>query len=171
MFGFARGGILLGVIAAIALPAGAQQGMAFVDVEYLMLNSSRGQEIQANLKTEFAAQAAEMRNMEEALSALGSRITNQRATLSEEALEKLQREYQDSQVRLQRLTQDVDRDVKQWQTQRFSVLEKDIIELVEEIRKEKGIGLVFARQNSGIVAADPTLDLTNDVMQRLNTAP
>ncbi len=171
MFGFARGGILFGVIVAIALPAGAQQGMAFVDVEYLMLNSSRGQEIQANLKTEFAAQAAEMRNMEEALSALGSRITNQRATLSEEALEKLQREYQDSQVRLQRLTQDVDRDVKQWQTQRFSVLEKDIIELVEEIRKEKGIGLVFARQNSGIVAADPTLDLTNDVMQRLNTAP
>jgi Skp family chaperone for outer membrane proteins len=162
---------MLGVIVAIALPAGAQQGMAVIDVEYLMLNSSRGQEIQADLKTEFSAQAAELRNKEEALSALASRITSQRATLSEEALEKLQREYQDSQLRLQRLTQDVDRDVKKWQTQRFSVLEKDIIELVEEIRGEKGLGLVFARQSSGIIASDPTLDLTTEVMQRLNTAP
>ena len=171
MFRFARGGILLGVIAAIALPAGAQQGVAFVDVQNLMLNSSRGQEIQGQLKTEFAAPIAEMRSKEEALSALGSRIASQSATLSEAALEKLQFEYEDSQLLLRRLTQDVERDVQKRQTELFTVLEKNIMELIEEIRKEKGFGLVFARQSSGIVAADPTLDLTDEVMQRLNTAP
>ena len=171
MFGFARGGILLGVIAAIAMPAGAQQGVAFVDIEYLMLNSSRGKEIQAQLKTEFSASIAEMRGKEEALSALGSRIASRSATLPQEALEKLQREYQDSQLQLQRLTQDVERDVQKKQTELFSVLEDDIMELLEEIRKEKGLGLVFATQDSSIVASDPTLDLTNEVMQRLNTAP
>ena len=171
MFGFARGGILLGVIAAIALPAGAQQGLAFVDVENLLLNSSRGKEIQAQLKTEFAAPVAEIRRKEEALSALGSRIESQSATLSEGALEKLRFEYQDSQLQLQRLNQDVERNVQKRQGQLFSVLENDIMELIEEIRRENGLGLVFARQSSGIVASDPTLDLTNQVMQRLNTVP
>ena len=171
MFGFARGGILLGVIAAIAVPAGAQQGVAFVDVEYLMLNSSRGKEIQAQLKTEFSAPIAEMRGKEEALSALGSRVASRSPTLPQEALEKLRRGYQDSQLQLQRLTQDVERDVQEKQTELFSVLEDDIMELIEEIRKEKGLGLVFATQGSSIVSSDPTLDLTNEVMQRLNTAP
>ncbi len=171
MFGFARGGILLGVIAAIALPAGAQQGVAFVDVQNLMLNSSRGQEIQGQLKTEFAAPIAEMRSKEEALSALGSRIASQSATLSAEALEKLRREYQDLQLQLKRLTQDVENGAQQRKTELFSVLEKDLLELIEEIRREKGLGLVFATETSGIIAADPTLNLTDEVMQRLNTVP
>jgi outer membrane protein len=171
MIRFARGGILLGVIAAIALPAGAQQGMAFVDVQNLMLNSSRGQEIQGQLKTEFAAPIAEMRSKEEALSALGSRIASQSATLSAEALEKLRREYQDLQLQLKRLTQDVENGAQQRKTELFSVLEKDLLELIEEIRREKGLGLVFATETSGIIAADPTLNLTDEVMQRLNTVP
>ncbi len=171
MFRFARGGILLGVIAAIALPAGAQQGVAFVDVQNLMLNSSRGQEIQGQLKTEFAAPIAEMRSKEEALSALGSRIASQSATLSAEALEKLRREYQDLQLQLKRLTQDVENGAQQRKTELFSVLEKDLLELIEEIRREKGLGLVFATETSGIIAADPTLNLTDEVMQRLNTVP
>jgi len=171
MFGFARGGILFGVIAAIALPAGAQQGLAFVDFENLMLNSSRGQEIQGQLKTEFAAPIAEMRSKEEAIRAIGARIATQSTTLSEEALEKLRRELQDSQLQLKRLTQDVEHSVQQRKTELFSVLEKDILELIEKIRKEKGLELVFARQTSGIVASDPTLDLTDEVMKRLNTAP
>lgn len=171
MFGFARGGILLGVIAAIALPAGAQQGVAFVDMENLMLNSSRGQEIQGQLKTEFVAPIAEMRSKEEAHNALGARIANRSATLSRETLEKLRQEYEDSQLQLKRLTHDVERDVQKRQTELFSVLEDHIMELIEEIRKEKGLGLVFATQGSNIVASDPTLDLTDEVMKRLNTAP
>lgn len=171
MIRFARGGILLGVIAAIALPAGAQQGMAFVDVQNLMLNSSRGQEIQRQLKTEFAAPIAEMRSKEEALGALGSRIASQSATLSAEALEKLRREYQDLQLQLKRLTQDVENGAQQRKTELFGVLEKDLMELIEEIRREKGLGLVFAREASGIIASDPTLNLTDEVMQRLNTVP
>ena len=171
MFGFARGWILLGVIAAIAMPAGAQQGVAFVDIEYLMIDSSRGKEIQGQLKTEFAVRIADMRSKEEALNALGSRIANRSATLSKEALEKLQREYQDSQLELKRLSQDIERDSQARQAEVFGVLEIDIMELIEEIRKEKGLGLVFATQGSSIVASDPALDLTGEVMQRLNTAP
>ena len=45
------------------------------------------------------------------------------------------------------------------------------MELIEEIRREKGLGLVFAREASGIIASDPTLNLTDEVMQRLNTVP
>lgn len=171
MFGEARAGMLLAVIAAVALPAGAQQGVAFVDIEELMLNSSRGQEIQGQLKTEFAAPIAEMRSKEGALSALGTRIASQSATLSEDALKKLRRQYQDLQLELQRLTKDVERGIQQRKTELFGVLEKDLMELIEEIRKEKGLGLVFARQTSGIIASDPTLDITDNVMKRLNTAP
>jgi len=120
---------------------------------------------------EFASQIAEGRRREEALSALGSRITSQSATLSGEALEKLRREYQDSQLQLERLTQDVERDVQQRQIHLFSLLEEDIMEKIEEIRRERGIGLVFGRLSAGIIASDPTLDLTNEVMQRLNAVP
>ena len=87
----ARYGIVIAVLAAVAVPAAAQSAMAIVDVEYLLLNSDRGKEIQQQLKTEFATQIAEMRGREEALTALGSRIANQSSTLSAEAIEKLSR--------------------------------------------------------------------------------
>lgn len=164
-------GLLLAVMISIAPTVGAQQTMAVVNVQEVMLNSARGQEIQTQLKTEFQGPINQMRVQEEALTKLGAQISNQGATLAEEALESLRRQYQDQQLRLQRLSQDTERDVLKRQTELFDALEIQILETVEAIRLEKGLGIVLSMQNSGLLASDPALDLTNDVLTRLNATP
>jgi outer membrane protein len=159
------------VTVALAFPVCAQQGFAVVDVDRLFMDSDRGKEIKITLQKEFAAQLDDMRNKEAALTALRSRIASQSTTLSEEALGKLRREFEDSQLELKRLTEDVESEVKKRQTELFNVLEKDVLDLIEEIRKEKGLAAVFSKQAMGLLAAEPSIDITNEVMQRLNTKP
>jgi outer membrane protein len=158
-------------MAAVAPAVSAQQVIAFVDVQDVMLNSARGLEVQEQLKSEFAAPIGEMRKQEEALTKLGTQIASQSATLSAEALENLRRQYEDMQLQLQRSSQDIEREVQKRQTELFNDLEINIIKAVDAIRIEKGIGIVLAKQNSGIIAADANLDITADVMTRMNTAP
>lgn len=164
-------GLILAVMVSIAPTVGAQQTMAVVNVQEVMLESARGKEIQTQLKTEFQGPINQMRVQEEALSKLATQISSQSATLAEEALENLRRQYQDQQLQLQRLSQDTERDVLKRQTELFDDLEIAILETVEAIRLEKGLGLVFSMQNSGLLASDPAMDLTADVLTRINTAP
>lgn len=164
-------GLLLVAMIAIAPIASAQQPMAVVDVQEVMANSARGQEIQQQLKTEFQGPINQMRIQEEALTSLGTQISNQAATLSEEALEALRRKYQDQQLQLQRLSQDTERSVLKRKTELFDDLEIKILEATEAVRKENGIGIVLSMQYSGLLASDPALDLTDEVLTRLNSAP
>ncbi|NIQ59380.1 MAG: OmpH family outer membrane protein, partial [Gammaproteobacteria bacterium] len=39
--------------------------------------------------------------------------------------------------------------------------------VLEEIREEQGYIMIFDAASSGLIAADPTLDLTSEVLQRL----
>jgi outer membrane protein len=166
LYRFAGFALLIGLIAGVA---GAQQ-LAYVNTNQLIANSDRGKEIQQQLQKEFAAQLDNMRAKETALSELRSRMATQSGALSQEAQELQRREFQDLQLELQRLTQDVERAVQKRQAELFSVLEKDVFELLEVIRKEKGLSMIFDKQASGLVAADSSLDITDEATVRLNTA-
>jgi outer membrane protein len=159
-------GILIGLIAGVA---GAQQ-LAYVDINHLIANSDRGKEIQQQLQREFAGQLDEMRAKETKLSELRTLMATQSNALSQEAQEQQRREFQDLQLELQRMTQDVERAVQKRQAELFSVLEKEVLELLEAMRKEKGLSMVFSKQASGLVAADPSMDITDEALVRLNTA-
>jgi outer membrane protein len=165
MHRFAGLAILIGLIAGAA---GAQQ-LAYVDINHLIASSDRGKEIQQALQKEFSGQLDQLRAKETALGEMRTRMTTQSGALSQEAQEQQRREFQDLQLEYQRLTQDTERAVQQRQAELFSVLEKEVLEMLEEMRKEKGLAMIFAKQASGLVAADPSLDITNEALVRLNT--
>ena len=49
--------------------------------------------------------------------------------------------------------------------------QRKLLPVVEEVRAAKGLHLVFSMLDSGILAADLGLDITPDVIKKLDAAP
>ena len=43
--------------------------------------------------------------------------------------------------------------------------------IIDQIGKEQGLTLIFNKFQSGLVYADDTVDITDEVIRRFNTAP
>lgn len=159
------------VVAATAVSASAAQEFALVDIGKVIANSDRGQEIPKQLQREFETQIEALRTKESDLVALRNQLAAKSQTVSGSALEDLRREFEDAQLEVQRMTEDLERAVEKRKTDLYNVLEVKALNVIEEIRKEKGLAGIFAKGGTGFLAVDPKLEITSEVLHRLNTTP
>jgi outer membrane protein len=81
---------------------------------------------------------------------------------------RLQREMEDLVLRLERLQQDVQQELGVRQDELTGELMQIIGEVVSTIAQEGGYALILDAVQSGVVYAGPTLDITDEVIQRVN---
>jgi Skp family chaperone for outer membrane proteins len=81
---------------------------------------------------------------------------------------RLQREMEDLMLRLERLQQDVQQELGMRQEELTGELMQIIGEVVSTIGQEGGYALILNAVQSGVVFADGTLDITGEVIQRVN---
>ena len=67
-------------------------------------------------------------------------------------------EYQDAQAELNDLQQELQNE-----------FQRKLLPILEQIRKEKGLHVLFSAADSGVIAADPGLDLTLEAVKRLDS--
>ena len=86
---------------------------------------------------------------------------------------RLQREMEDLMLRLERLQQDVQQELGGRQNELTGELMQMVADVVNTIGEEGGYALILNAVQSGVVYAGPTLDITDEVIQRVNarTAP
>lgn len=179
----ARPGLVTGLIAGLAAlgppaSAGVAQEpaadgparIAVVNIDYIAVQSPSGQalqrEIQA-LRDQYAAgleeRQAEVRRIEQRVAAADS--------LSAEESRVLEREYQDALTAVRRYQQDVQDRAQRMQNQGLSEIREEIGPVLEAIMQEEGYDLVLNAQNNAIVLSSQRLDITQTVLERLQTAP
>lgn len=166
---------LIGLVAvaatvAGAVPASGQHAVAYVDIGHVINESARSEAIRAQLREEFADRLAELKAVELGLQEVRTRLAADRASLSPDELAERMRGIEESEIRYRRRSEDLERDVQERREELFNPFEAEVLELVETIRAEKGIGVVFSKQSSGFLAVDPELDLTAEVLARLDGA-
>lgn len=164
------------VCAAVALvalvaaaPALAQVNVAVIDVQRVVSESDPGKEALQKLAGLRDAKAEEGQALQQELQALREQFSKQQFTLSEERLEELQKQIQDRGIALQRFEDDARRELEEARTKELGRLEQQIMPIINQIGQEQGLTLIFNKFQSGLVYADETVDITDDVIRRFNT--
>ena len=154
----------------VALPAMAQVKLAVIDVQRVVTESDPGKQALAKLKQLQDAKIDEGRAMQKELDTLREQVSKQRFTLSEARLAEMTKQIEDKGIAMQRFQDDAERDLEEARRRELGGLEGQIIPVINEIGEERGLTLIFNKFQSGLVYADDTVDITDDVIRRFNTA-
>jgi Skp family chaperone for outer membrane proteins len=83
----------------------------------------------------------------------------------------LQKEIDRQQREGERLEQDAQQELTELQQEVQQEFQKKLIPIVDAIAKEKDLQMVFSIGDAGLVWAEPGLDLTMEVVKRLDATP
>ena len=160
-------------VAAGAVPARAQEAVklpvAVIDVNQLVQDSAAGKEAMLRLKKAQDAKVAERKKMTDDMDALQKQLDAQRSTLTDSKIADLQKQIEDKQIALRRFDDDTQQQLEQLKQKELSGLEKQIMPIIQELGKEKKLLLIFNKYQSGLVYADDSIDITDEVLKRFNT--
>ena len=158
--------------ALLALPVSAQstQKVGVIEVQRIVQESAVGKESLARIQKIQAGKQDELLKRQNELRDLEKRIQEQGKSLSEEAMEKLQKDYQTKALDLKRFQDDAQRELEELQRKELGELERRVLPVIEAVSKELGYALVFNKFQSGLLHAEAGVDITDAVIQKFNTA-
>jgi outer membrane protein len=154
--------------AAAAAPLSAQAvKIGYVDFEKLSQQAPGVAEAQKTLQTEGQKYQTELQHLGTQLDSLQTAFQKQQSTLTATAKQQREQEFQQRLTAAQQREQQIQQAMQQRQEQLLGPIQKQVLDTVEALRKEGGYAMILGKQGSGIIAADPALDLTDQVLQRL----
>ncbi len=165
-----RGVLMAVVVAAVALPAAAQNKIAVIDVQRVVTESDPGKEVMQRLKGLTDAKSQQGQNLQKEFAALQEQFNKQRFTVSEARQAEMSKEIEDKQIAIRRFQDDAQREVQEAQRRELGGLEERILPIINQIGQEQSFTLIFNKFQSGLVYADETVDITDEVIRRFNTA-
>jgi len=164
------GGLLVAPTAvgqAAASAAGARIGV--IDVQRVVGESAVGKESLARVQKVQQAKQEELAKRQKELRDLEQKISEQNKSLSEEALEKAQKDYQSKALDLKRFQDDAQRELEETQRRELGELEKRIMPVIDAVAKEQGFTLIFNKFQSGLLFAAEGTDITEPVITKFNS--
>lgn len=150
-------------------PEGAKIG--FVVLQRIANDSADGKQSTAKLQAFQTKKAAELGDKNKQLQALQQKMEKEGSVMSAAAQGELQKQVEKVTTDLQRSQQDAQAELQELQgqlQQQFTARVEPILALVGQ---EKGLHYIFNGPDSGMVWADQGLDITNDVIKKMDTTP
>ncbi len=173
---FAAGFLALAAVPAFAqtaaapAPAAISTKIGVIEVQRIVQESAIGKESLARVQKIQQAKQEDLTKRQKELRDLEQKIQDQGKALSEDAMEKLQKDYQAKAVELKRFQDDAQRELEESQRKELGDLEKRIMPVINDVAKEQGYQLVFNKFNSGLLFADDrSVDLTEAVITKFNS--
>lgn len=149
-------------------PEGAK--VAFVDIQAIASNSAEGKAATAKLddikkkkNAELQAKNTNLKGMQDKLTSGGSVMNDQARVQLEKDIEKAQRDLQFAQ-------QDAQSELTEATNELQAEFQEKLNPVLEAVRAEKGLHMIFSIRDSGVVAADAGLDLSGEVVKRFDAA-
>jgi outer membrane protein len=147
-------------------PQGAR--VAFVDFQRVAQESVDGQSSTAKInalvqkkQTEGAEKAKQLQLNQQRLQTSGGVMSDAARTQLEKDIERQQREGE-------RFQQDAQAEINELQQELQLEFQKKLIPLLQQVGQEKGLQLLLSRADAGIVWWDPGLDLTSELVKKLD---
>ncbi len=165
--------VMAAVVAAVAGPARAQEApkmaIAVIDVNLLVQDSAAGKEAMVRLKKAQDEKVAQRKKMTDEIDGLQKQLESQRSTLTDSKIAELQKQIEDKSIVLKRFDDDAQQQLEENKRKELDGLEKQIMPIIQELGKERKLLLIFNKFQSGLVYADDSVDVTDEVLKRFNT--
>lgn len=138
---------------------------AYINVQRIAAESSEGRLANEKVKALNDQKVRELNEKNKALQGVQQKLEQGGNVLSDVARAQLQSEIERQQRDIQRFTEDAQQDVQQLQQQLQEDFQKKLNPVIDKVAREKQVHMVFSAADSGLVWADPGLDLTTEVIR------
>jgi Skp family chaperone for outer membrane proteins len=155
--------------APAAFPAGTKY--AFVNIQRVAAESAAGKTLAGRVAALNQQKVNELNEKNKALQAAQQKLDSGGSVLNPNALAQLQKEIERQQVDIQRFTEDAQAEVQNLQAQLQDEFQVRLSPVIAQVATERGLHLLFSVADSGLVWADPSLDITTEVIQKFDASP
>ncbi|HLX10113.1 MAG TPA: OmpH family outer membrane protein [Thermoanaerobaculia bacterium] len=156
--------------AATAPAGGGSLRIAVIDTEKILLSSAAGKKAIAELKKAQEAKEAELKFKQQEIKELQDKMTQGRLSLAQDKLTEMQKELEDKEIALRRLSDDATRELNKKKDDLLGGIDEKVMPVINQIGHEQGYTMIFRKFESGLIYADDAIDITPSVIQRLDAA-
>lgn len=146
-------------------PRGTQ--MVFVNTQAILPQVPGAREAQQTWQQELQQYNSEVQRLRVEVDSLLTAYRQQEAMLSADAKEQRQREIMERQEQLQERAAELEQKAGERQQELLKPILDRVGAVIEEVRRERDYTIVFDIAGSGVVAADPSLDITALVLEKI----
>ncbi|PYR62334.1 MAG: hypothetical protein DMF91_07335 [Acidobacteria bacterium] len=149
-------------------PQGAKIG--FVNFQRVIQESSDGKASTARVNALMAKKQNEGTEKQKQLAANQQKLQTSGSVMSDAARGQLEKEIERQQVEGQRFQQDAQAEVQELTNELQNEFIKKVTPILQQVATEKGLYALFNAQEAGFAWVDPGLDLTTEVIKKLDAA-
>jgi outer membrane protein len=142
--------------------------IAFIDINAVAATSTAGKEATKKLSELDEKTRGQITEKSKALQAMQSKLNTGGSVLSEAARSQLEKDIDKAQRDLQFAQQNYQADMQGLQNDLQAEFQKKLIPVIEEVAKEKGLHAVFSIADSGAAYVHPGLNITDEIVKRLD---
>ena len=159
--------VLLTLVVASAAQAQASLKIGYIDSQQILNQDPVALQAQQQFEADLANYRAEVDQIGQNLQELIGQYEQQEAMLSEEAKANRQEEIRLTQTQYQQRISELEQQAGLRQAELVEPVMERINAVIDDIRADGGYSMIFDVAAQGIISADPTLDLTAEVVRRL----
>ncbi len=156
-------------LALVAAPALQGQGVkvGYIDSQAILSEFAGAQQARQQMEESLSSYRLEVQQMGEELQESIVQFQQQELTMTETARATKQQEIEGRQQNYQQRIAQLEEDASRRQAEVFQPVMTQIGEVIEAIRVEGSYGMIFDVASQAVLSADPSLDLTQEVLRRL----
>ena len=153
--------------AAVQGPSG-QAKIAVIDIEFIAQESNEGKALFEQLRIENDKMNEQGQQLQQEIADMQTKLNSE--ILSQDAKMRLQRDIERKRTDAQRWAEDAQAEFEAKRQDGEAKFQEKLAPIVEQVAKENGIGLIFRATPGLTIVYDPTLDISNLVVEKLNAA-
>jgi Skp family chaperone for outer membrane proteins len=166
----AAGLLILGLGVLASLGYAQQLKIGVVNSQEILDRSAEGKKVLARLQDLDKQNQARITKLDSEIQQLQAQINTQRLTLTQEALSQKVNDLDRKQTQRKRDAEDAYANMQETSNRLLGRIQEELIPIVTQLGKEKGLDIIFDLGKSGAVYFNPTIDVTADVIKRYDAS-
>jgi len=160
----------LALVLALAATASAQAKIGVVNSPEILEKSAEGKRVLARLQDADKQNQTKVAALDDQIRRIQTELSTQRITMTDEAILQKSADLERKNTERKRVAEDAYASMNEMSQRLLGKLQSELIPIVEQLGKEKGLDIVFDLKNSGAVYWNPTVDLTAEVIKRYDAS-
>ena len=165
--------VLIPLVLAVLVTFGYSQQaikVGVVNSQDVLERSAEGKRVMAQIQDKDKQTQARIGALDEEIRNLETRINTQRLTLTNEAMMQLSSDLERKRTERKRFGEDSLREMQEFTTRLFQRIQTELLPIIEQLGKDKGLDIIFDLARSGAIYFNPTIDMTQEVITRYDAS-
>jgi len=147
---------------------GAEAKFGYVDLQKALNVSESGKTAKQQIEKKVKEYEAQIDQRKEELKKAKDELEKQALLLSDDARASKEREYQQKLKDFQRFTKDIQDELQMRDNDFTRKILEEILQVVADLGKKEKFTAIFEKNESSLIYADPSMDLTDQVIKTYN---